>query len=127
VSGVVLVIEDDELLRFSLTQWLELEGHRVIEARHGREALSKLGGGLRPDVIVLDLLMPEMSGWEFRRAQLAEPALAEIPVLLASGADAVAEEAAALGAAGHLEKPFRMGRVVELVAPFARRQRGQPT
>lgn len=125
MSGVVLVIEDDELLRFSLTQWLELEGHRVIEARDGREALNKLGGGLRPDVIVLDLRLPEMSGWEFRRAQLAEPALAEIPVLLASGADAVAEEAAALGAVGHVEKPFRMGRVVEMVAPFARRPRKQ--
>jgi CheY-like chemotaxis protein len=123
VSGVILVVEDDELLRFSLTQWLELEGHRVIEARDGREALRKLSHGLRPDLIMLDLIMPEMSGWEFRRAQLAEPMLADIPVLLTSGAGAVAEQAAELGAAGHVEKPFRMGRVLEMVAPFARSAR----
>jgi CheY-like chemotaxis protein len=80
----VLVIDDDELVRDSLSLALELEGYATVSAADGIDALLALRTGARPDVIVLDLEMPLMPGWEFRERQLADPALADIPVVVVS-------------------------------------------
>ena len=78
----VLVIEDDTDVRTALADLLSAEGYVVSVTADGGEALQTLRGGLRPSVIVLDLMMPNVDGWDFRRAQLEDPALAEIPVVL---------------------------------------------
>src|SRR5512138_2541112 len=80
----VLVVDDDESVRESLALALELEGYMVLRAAHGIDALLVLRTGIRPDVILLDLEMPVMPGWEFRERQLADPALADIPVVIVS-------------------------------------------
>lgn len=82
----VLVVEDDAEINDALADVLREEGFEVHCARDGREALDALHGGLRTDVIVLDLVMPRMSGWEFRSLQRASPdrAIAAIPVAVVS-------------------------------------------
>lgn len=80
----VLVVDDDPVVRASLTAALELGGFLVVQAVDGLDALLALRTGFAPAAIVLDLEMPLMSGWEFRAAQLGDPALARIPVVVVS-------------------------------------------
>ncbi|HZX79390.1 MAG TPA: response regulator [Lysobacter sp.] len=77
----VLIVEDDATIRDGLAELLELEGFRVSRAANGRESLSQLNVGLRPDVIVLDLVMPVMDGLRFLKAMRDSPH-AGIPVLV---------------------------------------------
>ena len=102
IGGVVMVVDDDEDWRELVVQFLSEAGFEAVGARHGREALARIGNGARrPDLILLDLEMPVMSGWEFRREQLRDPALAGVPVLVASSADP-----GGLAADGYLSKPY---------------------
>ncbi len=104
--GTILLTEDNSDTRDAITQVLAVEGYTVVTAVHGREALGHLQGGLRPALILLDLMMPVMDGWEFRKAQLREPALAAIPVVLISAHDEVARAGDTLRAAGVVQKPL---------------------
>jgi len=104
----ILVIEDDDDLREVLVRMLGLHGYVAWQARDGREALRQLRGGFRPTVILLNLCMPGMDGRAFRAAQLQDPALAGIPVVVISGELDGCEQATAIGAAGFLYKPFDM-------------------
>jgi CheY-like chemotaxis protein len=79
-------VDDNLALSESLRDVLLEEGYDVHLARNGLEGLS-LARATRPDLIVLDMLMPVLDGWEFRRAQRADPTLAEIPVLVLSAVD----------------------------------------
>ena len=89
---------------------LEREDYRVDCAGDGEEALDLLRRGERPALILLDARMPGCDGWCFRAEQRADPDLADIPVVVISGADA-----SALGAAGHLRKPFEPTELLEQV------------
>src|SRR5690349_23695253 len=95
VETSVLVVEDDFDLRDALVPILEYEGHRVVSAANGKEALERLRTMPPPSLILLDLMMPVMDGEQFRAQQLRDPALASIPVVIVS-AHASAEERAAL-------------------------------
>jgi CheY-like chemotaxis protein len=86
-SGVVMVVDDDEDWRELVVQFLRDAGFEAVGASHGREALARIRGGLAPDLLVIDLEMPVMTGWELRRELLRDPALAGLPVLVASSAD----------------------------------------
>lgn len=100
--AAVMVVDDDASVREMLVEILQLSGLRVWCAANGRDALARLRcGDERPDAIVLDLEMPVMNGWQFRREQLRDPALADIPVLIASGSDP-----GAIHAHAHLRKPY---------------------
>lgn len=83
---VLLVIDDDDDVRLALRLFLEGEGYCVDEAPNGQEALARLRAGLRPHVIVLDLMMPVMNGFEFREKQKAAPELRDIPVVIFTAA-----------------------------------------
>ncbi|WP_373372118.1 response regulator [Nannocystis bainbridge] len=98
----ILVVEDDPDAREMLALLLQVQGFKVVTASNGVDALAQLradlapGGSGAPSVILLELRMPIMSGWEFRAAQLLDPALAPNPVIIMSGsvdtdADFVAE------------------------------------
>src|SRR5207248_348981 len=78
----VLIVEDDASSREGLADALRAESYTVATARNGREAFAYLRSQGRPNLILLDLDMPEMDGWEFRDRQLRNPALASIPVVL---------------------------------------------
>ena len=99
----ILVIDDDSDIREVVGEALQFAGYEVSTARDGREGL--VGArSFRPDLILLDLMMPGMSGWEFRAVQLRDAALREIPVVVvtALGHDPDIQVAAVLA------KPFRL-------------------
>ena len=79
----ILIVEDDFDIREALTQILEEEGYAVREAANGREALDVAAREL-PSLILLDLMMPVMNGWQFRAEQIKDPRLAPVPVLVIS-------------------------------------------
>jgi CheY-like chemotaxis protein len=111
----ILFVEDSTALRDPLTALLELKGFRVGWARNGCQALDYLRHGQRPDLILLDLKLPDMDGWQFRREQRRDPALATIPVVVVSGTKDAARRAADLAAAACLEKPVGFDELVEAV------------
>lgn len=82
--GHVLIVEDNRDIRESLDELLKVEGYRTGLAEHGRAALRYLEAGLLPTAILLDLMMPEMSGWEFLEA-IGDTAFASIPILVLTG------------------------------------------
>ncbi len=111
----ILVVEDDADVRETLVLVLESEGFAVREARDGREALEVMRAGFRPDLILLDLMMPVMNGWEFRAEMKRDPELAAIPVVFVSALEPAPERATALDAAGFLHKPFDLAALLRTV------------
>ena len=85
-SDTVLVVDDDSAVRTALKELFETEGYDVAVAANGRAALNHLRVGVRPCVVLLDLMMPVMDGWDFRTEQLKDPALREIPVFILTAA-----------------------------------------
>lgn len=81
----VLVVDDDERSREAVRALLESEGFAVTTVTDAKEAWATLLAGPRPDVIVLDLLLPGEDGWEFRARQKRDPRVADIPVVALSG------------------------------------------
>jgi len=88
----ILFIEDDESVREVIGGLLEAAGYEVATARNGREALEYLQGPVVPRLILLDLLMPVMNGWQFLAEQQRDPRLADLPVVVLTGADHSSEE-----------------------------------
>ena len=80
----VLVVEENIDAREAMTAFLEAEGYHVVGAANGREALVHLRTSAIFCVVLLDLGMPVMDGWEFRAEQLREPAMTSIPVVIVS-------------------------------------------
>ena len=118
LSRQVLLVEDDPDLLGSLAAFLEAEGYEVECARHGLEALGRLRGGFAPAVILLDLMMPIMTGWEFRDAQRQDSDLCRIPVVVVSGMNDSARHAAFLEADGYVQKPIPVQTLLETVQRY---------
>ena len=90
-AGRVLVVEDDEIMRAVIRQALEREGWSVVQAENGRVALERLAEA-RPDAIVLDLMMPEIDGFEFLAELRSQPECRDIPVLVVTAKDLTDED-----------------------------------
>jgi CheY-like chemotaxis protein len=84
VPEIVLVVEDEAPARAGMEQLLRASGYDAVGAANGQAALDLLRSGIRARVIILDLMMPVMDGWAFRREQLRDPQLAHIPVIVLS-------------------------------------------
>src|SRR5689334_13028523 len=83
----VLIVEDDADLSEMMAQLLTVEGFEARTVANGREALDYLHEAKKPELILLDLMMPEMDGWEFSRRQQADPSIASLPVIVLSALD----------------------------------------
>jgi two-component system chemotaxis response regulator CheY len=113
---VVLVVEDDPDALDAITTILEDAGYDVLRAANGSEALRQLADHEgRCDLILLDLLMPVMNGWDFRRKQKDTPAFAGIPVLLMSAGAHLATVSGELNAAGTVTKPVEVDDLLAVV------------
>jgi CheY-like chemotaxis protein len=113
----VLLVEDDADVRGALELVLKRKGYRVTCAANGQEALESMRctETPSPSLILLDLMMPVMDGWEFRAEQLKDPALKDVPVIVIS-ADACAEDhAASIGAVAYLKKPFEFQQLTNMI------------
>ncbi len=111
----VMLIEDDDGIREVLRELLEEAGFRVMWAVNGMEALSLLRSGRVPRLILLDLMMPVMGGFEFRTVQRRDPALAPIPVVVISANEGADGEISDMQVDGYLSKPFELGRLLDTV------------
>jgi adenylate cyclase len=119
----VLIIDDDATARELLTDQLKAEGFSVVTASGGLEGL-KLAKELRPSVITLDVIMPDLDGWSVLAALRQDSELADIPVIMVTIVDQQ-RRAVALGAAGYLTKPIDRERLHRMVERF--RAPAQPT
>jgi CheY-like chemotaxis protein len=114
----VLIVEDDDDLRVVVTQTLRRAGFRCLGARDGQEALALLAREPDRCVILLDLLMPVMSGWEFRRRQLADARFAALPVVVMTATETL--DQAAIHADDILHKPLSFAALVATVERYVR-------
>lgn len=113
----ILIVEDEHDIRAVLTEILEDEGYAVASVPNGLEALVFLREH-RPQLILLDLGMPVMTGWEFREQQRLDPALADIPVIVMSATPHLSQTAAALQAANCLDKPIELNALLDMVEQY---------
>lgn len=111
----ILVVEDDESARTSLVELLEDRGYRLADAANGQEALEYLRRHEPPDLILLDLMMPVMDGWRFRAEQQKDPALADIPVIVMSATENIAQRLRQLDAAAFVRKPFDLAHLLDVI------------
>jgi CheY-like chemotaxis protein len=116
----ILLVEDDAAIRESLAECLELEGHAVRATSSGPEALAWLREGNRPRVVLLDLIMPVMSGEDLVKELRAGPATRDLPLVLMTGASPGQVPLSEVDAL--VTKPFELGNLLEVV----RRVMGAP-
>jgi CheY-like chemotaxis protein len=109
----VLVVEDDDDLRQVVLQTLERKSFSVLGARDGQEALEQLERHPQVNLVLLDLMMPRMSGWEFRRRQLADERFATVPVVVMTATTSLDE--AAIQADDILRKPLSLNALVSTI------------
>ncbi|HEY6099714.1 MAG TPA: response regulator [Anaeromyxobacter sp.] len=110
----VLVVDDEPDIREAVSELLSEEGYDVVGASDGAEALTKLHT-CHPTVVLLDLMMPGMDGWQFRAAQREDPEVSGIPVIVLSALDRVSD----LDAADFIQKPFDLDRLLSAVRHHA--------
>jgi len=114
----VLVVEDDGDLRAVVAMILRAEGYPVLEAAHGLDALEKLHATSGVCLILLDLYMPAMNGWVFREKQIADPSIANIPVVVMSADPDAVRQAASLGVVASMTKPIDFDRLLNVVGRY---------
>jgi CheY-like chemotaxis protein len=124
----VLVVDDDSSVRLLLRRILEGEGYAVIEAENGRAALERMGERV-PGAILLDLMMPEMDGFEFLSALHEHPAWRQIPVVIVTAKDLTAEDRARLN--GFVETVLQKGgytreQLLREIRDLAKRREAEP-
>jgi two-component system response regulator MprA len=119
-AGNVLIVEDDRDVREMLCYFLSTEGFHIVAAEDGLEALHLLRTMRRrapaePCLVLLDLRMPRLGGQEFRRAQLEDPTVADVPVAVITGATDGHQHAEALGAVALVHKPIDVTLLLDVV------------
>jgi len=110
--GPLLIIEDEIAVRDALTKLVSKNGREIVTASDGQEALARLTEVPRPCLILLDLMMPRMNGWEFLQRKSADPLIADIPTIVLSGSGRPA------GAVHHLTKPVDVERLLALIDQY---------
>ena len=114
----VLVVEDDLDIRETCRQILELEGYDVLTAANGQQAFEILRScQVRPALILLDMMMPVMNGWEFLKSRCADPGASTIPVVVVTAAGQMGNFEAST-VQGFLKKPIELDTLLDTVKKF---------
>ena len=110
----VLLVDDDKQILNSLRVYLELENYEVFTASNGQEALEKVTGN-KPEILVLDIMMPEMDGFEVLETIKKNEELSSIPVIMltAKGQPVDVLKGYKMGASSYMTKPFNLNELVE--------------
>ena len=125
-SPALMIVDDDDDLRNTLADILTAQGYQVAAFGDARAALAALEDGQTPFLILLDLMMPGMSGWEFRAAQLESSTLAPIPVVVVTAANALSNGAHSLSDIEILRKPFDLEALLAVVDRYHAVARPRP-
>jgi CheY-like chemotaxis protein len=121
-DGLVMVVEDDADIREAITEILQDNEYASVAAANGREAIERLRAqSTRPCLILLDLMMPEMDGWEFRALQRRDSELSAIPVVVLTAHTNLPHVMKVLQVAACLEKPVSIDTLLTTVEHFCRR------
>jgi CheY-like chemotaxis protein len=115
-SHLLLVVDDDEEARDATCELLAKHGYRVVCVENGRAALEYLRAGGRPSVILLDMMMPVMGGWQFRREQQDDPTIQHIPVVMITASEE--RRADLIPSDQVLTKPVRVQELLKFVHQF---------
>jgi CheY-like chemotaxis protein len=115
-SRIVLVVDDDQDIRDALCELLHDEGYCAVSAANGAEALTYLRSRELPCVILLELMMPVMDGWEFRRQQQGDPKLSAIPVVAITAAGDY--RASTIAVDRILPKPLQLDSILETLETY---------
>jgi CheY-like chemotaxis protein len=118
VAPDVLVVDDDDDIKALIREVLEEEGYAVVTATGG--AAVPLAVDARPAVVLLDLMMPVMDGYEVGRRLRADPHTADVPIIVMSASTRAWQAVSQIGADGYLEKPFDLTMLLRTVAAYAR-------
>src|SRR5688572_9712685 len=112
----ILIADDDSGIRHLLTTFLRREGFQLLEARNGREALEEMRAG-NVDLLVMDLMMPEVSGFDVLGERVGDPLLRQVPVIVISANSKLEVAAAIVGkdVRGVLGKPFDLDALIAMV------------
>ncbi len=124
-SRRILIVDDDAALRRELSEVLSSEGYSVVTASDGRQALAYLERNPAPSLILLDLMMPVMDGWEFSATVKTDKALAGIPIVVMSCLEKSEANASMLGASGVLRKPLRLEKLIAIAEAHTREPRAK--
>jgi CheY-like chemotaxis protein len=116
----ILIVEDDKEIRESLKDVLEIEGYQVVTASNGQEAIETLRTMPQPCLILLDLMMPVMNGWEFLKYRRTFDALATIPVAIVTAAGEIKSQG--LHAEAIIKKPIDLDVLLKWVGQFCSQQ-----
>lgn len=116
----VMIVEDDRDTREMLARFLEMEGYVVRQAENGQRALEQLKHDGNTSVILLDLMMPVMNGWQFRRAQENDPEMARIPVVVVTAAGPQSD-IPAISAHAWVPKPVDFDKLLATIEPLCKR------
>ena len=118
-ARTVLVVEDDQEVRDAIAEVLADSEYKPLSASNGAEALERLRAAVqRPCLILLDVMMPTMDGWEFRAEQRRDPTVKDIPVVLLSAHTDVKAAAAQMQVEGFLAKPVAIEKLLATVERF---------
>jgi two-component system alkaline phosphatase synthesis response regulator PhoP len=117
----ILLVDDDDELRESIADGLEEAGFIVIRASNGNDALGHLRTSSLPSLVLLDLMMPGLNGWELCEVMRGDPVLAEIPIVALSATASMDPESLHLAdVADWIGKPFDLDQVLGVIRPFLR-------
>jgi CheY-like chemotaxis protein len=114
-NNYILIVDDDEDIAETIYLILQNGGYRCAVARDGAEALSRLQTDPLPRLVLLDIMMPTMTGNQFRAAQLRDPRIACVPVVVMTGDSRAEAKAAELGVTKFLRKPLGMQELLAAV------------
>jgi len=113
MNHTVLLVEDEDELREMMSDALEFNGYKVVAARDGQDALDALST-IQPCLVLLDLLMPGMNGWDFFAKLRQLPQLADVPVVVHSSSPSSAPE----GVTRVLQKPLQLERLLSVIREY---------
>lgn len=121
----ILLIEDDAAIRMAAQEVLEAEGYSVLCASNGQEGLNHLRQQHHqpdlPDLILLDIMMPVMNGWEFRQEQkLLDRELSQIPVIVLSADNRIEKKAQDMGVSAYVKKPIDLDALLKTILHILR-------
>jgi CheY-like chemotaxis protein len=116
VKRCVLIVDDDPSIRLLLITFLRRQGYQMLEAHNGRDALTEMRAS-NPDLVVMDLVMPEVSGWDVLRERAADPSLLRIPMIVVSASNTrkVTADVLDKGVCAVIAKPFDLDTLLTTV------------